>query len=254
MALFRTFFLVRPIYDFGWMLGQNDLRLFMRKEDEKPLIEPSNWTLLPQHAYFGCIVISAPQHAEMRNGIRKTWGQLMKPIFIMGLHDVKTLLSVEHESQIYDDIIVEDFVDNYLNLTIKAAYAFGAFLKYFGGSKYFVKADDDIFLSVENLHVLLGTVPEHKLVGNVVSHSKPVRSDRSKWYMPKFLYPWDMYPPYLLGYAVVIPGNILNLPGSLNSFRIHQAISLEAFMRSVCEFLSIQLMMLFFLVMFQRKF
>lgn len=124
----------------------------------------------------------------------------------MGLHDQKTFEAVASEAETHDDIILEDFIDSYANLTIKAAYAFKHYLKYYEGSKYFLKADDDIFLNVENLYSLLEGAPENKLIGKVAPHNVPIRDISNKWYIPEFLYPINLFPPYLYGFAVIIPG------------------------------------------------
>lgn len=171
------------------------------------LIEPKNWTHQPQHDYIGCIVISSPQNVVKRNGIRETWGQLVKPLFIMGVRDAPTFLSVVREADIHDDIIVENIVDCYINLTIKVAYAFKKFSKYYNGSKYFLRTDDDIYLSVTNLKALLEKTPENKLIGKVAYNVKPFRDVSNPWYLPEFLYPNKTYPPYIYGYAFIVPGN-----------------------------------------------
>lgn len=161
---------------------------------------------MPQHDVIGGVVISAPTQFELRNAIRETWGKLIKPLFIMGLHDQKTFEAVASEAETHDDIILEDFIDSYANLTIKAAYAFKHYLKYYEGSKYFLKADDDIFLNVENLYSLLEGAPANKLIGKVAPHNVPIRDISNKWYIPEFLYPINLFPPYLYGFAVIIPG------------------------------------------------
>lgn len=170
-----------------------------------------------QHDFIGGIVISSPEHVEMRNTIRETWGQPIKPLFIMGFKDIETFIPVSQEADIHDDIIVENFIDSYLNLTIKAAYAFRAFLKYYNGSKYFVKLDDDIFLHVNNLHNLLWRAPKDKLIGQVMIGSAVIRDVGSKWYMPEFLFPRKVYWPYLSGLAVIIPGMMIFLVVSITS-------------------------------------
>lgn len=186
------------------------MSLYLRPNQES-LIEPRNWTLSPQHGFIGGIVISSPQNFEIRNAIRDTWGRLLRPIFLLGRCDADTFVTVELEAEMCDDIVVEDFLDTYSNLTIKTAFAFKNFLKYFKASKFFIKAEDDIFLSVDNLKVLLESVPENQLIGKIVPHSNPVRSEESKWYLPRFLYPENEFPKYLYGLAFIVPGETCSI-------------------------------------------
>lgn len=62
---------------------------------------------------------------------------------------------IAEESRTYGDIIQEDFVDSYLNLTLKSVMALKWADQYCSDLRYFMKADDDIFINVPRLLAFL---------------------------------------------------------------------------------------------------
>jgi beta-1,3-galactosyltransferase 1 len=177
-------------------------------DEDTAIFVPKNVSAIKERKFIACFVISAPKNDHRRNAIRKTWGKLIKPIFLMGKSDKETTRSVIQEAQQFNDIIIEDFVDSYINLTIKTAFAMKNFVSHFNSSKYFFKIDDDAFLNVEGLYEHLKAVPESSLVGQSESYSIPIRDENHRWYIPEFLFEGDVFPPYLLGLAYLIPGKI----------------------------------------------
>lgn len=137
------------------------------------------------------------------------------------------------EAQSYGDILQEDFLDSYNNLTLKSIMLLKWVNNVCGTNvKYVLKVDDDTFVNVPNLiHILIGgTVPVynttlkfydsktlltlHKdqpimktkdlLLGYLFCGAKPVADATSKWYTPYYLYKQDQYPPYLSGTAYLL--------------------------------------------------
>lgn len=206
---FNHTFASRPRYDFEWLRDNNNLTVFVRPDVDTALIMPKKLCNPSQRDLIACIVISSPRNVEARNAIRETWGRLLKPLFLIGVRDNGTFAAVANEAEIYDDIVVEDFFDSYLNLTIKTAFAMKTFLKHFKTSKYFLKIDDDAYLNFRSLCKLLKCVPKNALVGRVANKSRPIRNQRDKWFVPRFLYPERFFPDYIYGLAYIIPGEIL---------------------------------------------
>ena len=58
---------------------------------------------------------------------------------------------VADEASLYKDVIVEDFVDAYNNLTIKSIMGLKWAAQYCGNAKYVFKVDDDMFVNTYNL-------------------------------------------------------------------------------------------------------
>ncbi|XP_075163966.1 lactosylceramide 1,3-N-acetyl-beta-D-glucosaminyltransferase A-like isoform X2 [Haematobia irritans] len=146
-----------------------------------------------------------------------------------GVFGNETLSRLRQEADQYDDIIQEQFIDSYNNLTIKSVMA----LKWiqsrgcYKQSAFFMKVDDDTFVNIPNLlHFLLGgTVPLYNdtldyydsnsfqtlssvnrlnatkdyMVGYKFCKAPVLSNVKSKWYMPYYMYQQNEYPHYLSG-------------------------------------------------------
>lgn len=136
------------------------------------------------------------------------------------------------ESITFGDMLQEDFVDTYNNLTLKSLMLLKWINKFNADAdrvKFVMKCDDDTFLNLPNLmHVLLGgTVPIYEdtlklytggtmqqrnsmqlgsssLMGFLFRNAKPIRDVTSKWYAPKYMYRKRNFPNYLSGTGYVI--------------------------------------------------
>ncbi|XP_067645892.1 beta-1,3-galactosyltransferase 5-like [Eurosta solidaginis] len=159
-----------------------------------------------------------------------------RPTDANSYNETQTL--IRNESEQYGDIIQENFIDTYNNLTLKSVLA----LKWMCHrcpmrAAFFVKADDDTFLNIPNLlHYLLGgTLPlynetidlydsrtyrvlspgnrlnstKNYLGGHLFCSSRPVAVLSNKWYMPYYMYPGDKYPLYLSGAAYVMSADVV---------------------------------------------
>lgn len=192
--------------DFGWLRNINFLHKFMEPQDSSTVIVPRELSDVKERHYVACFVMSAPKNSFARNAIRNSWGRLLRPIFLIGISDKDLMDSVTREALIYDDIIVENFIDSYANLTLKSAFAMKNFLNFFPTSKYFMKIDDDMFLNVNSLYGLLESVPRDSLVGKLNLNAKVIRDVNNRWYVPSFLFDGNEFPPYFNGAAYLIPG------------------------------------------------
>ncbi|KAL7046551.1 hypothetical protein ACKWTF_002638 [Chironomus riparius] len=157
-------------------------------------------------------------------------------VFLLGISptemsdEQQSVINYEHEK--YGDIIQENFLDSYNNLTLKSILM----LKWVRNNcidkvKYIMKCDDDTFINVPNLiHILLGgTLPiykstisfydkesifvtkkknrlpesKHLLLGYKFCNAKKILDPRSKWYAPNYMFSGPKYPDYLSGTAYV---------------------------------------------------
>lgn len=196
--------------DFNWLRNLNLLPSFVRPGVDTELFLPVNINGTKERDLIACFVLSSPKNVIARNAIRQTWGIAMKPLFVIALSDNETMSLVINEAELHNDIIVEDFIDSYVNLTIKTAYAMKHFLRHFSNSKYFFKIDDDVYLNVENLMKMINddALPKDAIVGRKVTDSKPHREKDSKLYIPYWLYEDEAFPPYHDGPSYIIPGNV----------------------------------------------
>ncbi|XP_059168888.1 beta-1,3-galactosyltransferase 1-like [Physella acuta] len=159
-----------------------------------------------------------------RQTIRETWGSYANVsshnsilIFFIGQRNNSapnaslTQKSFLYESVMYGDILQEDYLDCYNNLTLKSV----SILKYvsihcFKRAKYILKADDDMYINVPYLVTSLKQLQAKKpnldafVMG--IKHTKPNpnRSTDSKWYISISEFPEDNYPDYVSGGAYVM--------------------------------------------------
>lgn len=159
------------------------------------------------------VVCSGVQNFSMRAAIRSTWARDPPPrttvMFFVGTYENRTVQEyVEEEKRLYEDIVQEDFVDSYNNLTIKSIMMLKFIRQMCAHAKYIAKTDDDIFFDVKKLFDLIQEPkfqdPKYGLMGNVLKHAKPIRSAARKWYTPEYMYSDDFYPTYLSGVAYLM--------------------------------------------------
>ena len=117
--------------------------------------------------------------------------------------------NVTHESDIHDDILQEDFIDSYANLTVKSLML----LKWFNNScknvSYALKTDDYAYFNLKNLHNLV--TKDNKtdlLMGTLICGNMPISDPYNKHFSPKYMYGRNRYPNYLLGTAYLMSHSI----------------------------------------------
>ncbi|XP_066299986.1 uncharacterized protein [Branchiostoma lanceolatum] len=166
------------------------------------------------------IVTSSPQNIKQRQSIRQTWGNetnvpgvAIKTLFAIGKpNNIATQQALQQEDNIYHDIIQENFVDSYHNLTHKTIMCLKYAFKFCPKAKYLLKTDDDTFVNVFNLVAYLKelgkTKKERIVVGEVWREGKPIQEQRRKWTVPSAEYPRESYPKYPNGFAYVISNDI----------------------------------------------
>lgn len=196
------------IDDFDWLRNSNYLSSFVHAEIQSEISLPTDINALKQREEIACFVMTSPHNRLARSAIRRTWGKVIKPLFIMGLSDNDTMRSIANEAKVFNDIIIEDFVDSYLNLTIKTAFAMKHFVRHFKNSKYFLKIDDDVMLNTGNLFNFLRheNLTRNAIIGAKGMAVKPHRERESKWYIPHWLYGNESFPEYIDGPVYLIPG------------------------------------------------
>jgi hypothetical protein len=192
--------------DFDWLRNINYLSTFVQPERETAIFVPKNISAVNERHFITCFVMSTPSNGLARKAIRETWGKLIKPLFLIGLDDNHPTSAVIEEAQTFNDIIIEDFIDSYVNLSIKTAFAMKTFVGHFANSKYFFKTDDDVYVNAEELNAILKHAPQDSLIGRLETHAKPFRLRSHKWYIPQFMFGDEEFPDYFDGPGYIIPG------------------------------------------------
>ncbi|XP_062849010.1 lactosylceramide 1,3-N-acetyl-beta-D-glucosaminyltransferase B [Trichomycterus rosablanca] len=172
-------------------------------------------------------VKSSPENFERRQAIRSTWGNevyieralgvTVRVLFALGRHprplDRKKLQQkLYSEDQRYQDLIQQDFIDSFHNLTIKLLLQLGWKHAYCRHARFLMSADDDIFVHLPNLIRYLREVDRAGVkdfwVGKVHRGAPPIRRKDSKYYVSEEMYPWLLYPDYTPGAGYVVSSDV----------------------------------------------
>ncbi|GAB6029920.1 hypothetical protein CHUAL_005618 [Chamberlinius hualienensis] len=158
------------------------------------------------------MIFSAPKRFEARESIRKSWGLLanrrdVKRLFLLALPDSEeTQKKIYREDQVYNDIIQEDFVDSYRNLTLKSIMMVKWATTFCPQAEFLLKIDDDCFLNPKNFLKTLNNiknVDEPLVFGQIFKNGRPHRNIKSKWYLSREEYPKSKYPDFISGPSYV---------------------------------------------------
>ncbi|KAE8619876.1 hypothetical protein XENTR_v10010005 [Xenopus tropicalis] len=169
------------------------------------------------------LIPSMPQDVLVRDALRKTWaneslipGISIKRIFLLGRSFVNDIeISVEQESSTFHDIVQQDFLDTYRNLTVKTLMGIEWVSRLCPRASYVMKVDADMFF---NPWFLVRQIlqPEKPLklaffTGLVISGASPRRNKNSKWHILYSEYSKNSYPTYCSGTGYVFSGGLAPL-------------------------------------------
>lgn len=228
-----------PLPDFSWLSSRN-MSVFLRPNEETVLTQPSPSPCRSDPLDSGApparllvAVFSAPSNTKARGVIRKTWGGKfqeypgVKLIFMLGKsQEAEVHKSLMMEAEDHNDIVLEDFQDTYLNLTLKTTFLLKWLDKNCPSTKFVFKVDDDVFVNTEKLwstlessHLYSSLLSksdksgspvniDYALIGHVMN-SVPIRDPESKWYLPPTFYPLNIFPTFLSGTGYVFTGSLV---------------------------------------------
>ena len=132
------------------------------------IVNPHNFSYVINPGYSVCstsnspvyvlvYVHSGPTNYKRRVVLRETWAtQTLFPdlrlVFMIGKAlDENIMKAIQYENEIYQDIIQEDFIDSYKNLTYKGVMALKWISTYCSTAKYILKVDDDMLVNTFTL-------------------------------------------------------------------------------------------------------
>ncbi|XP_022110887.1 beta-1,3-galactosyltransferase 1-like [Acanthaster planci] len=200
-------------------LNPHDFRLLL--DEPMACIEPGRGH--PKSVLLLVLVTSKHANFDRRQAIRETWGSLKEirnraivTLFLLGKGTTSHLLKkVSAESVEHHDLLMEDFVDSYKNLTLKTMMAMKWASTHCPQASFVMKTDDDMFVSYRNLLDYLAATAAPGTgfaLGRVLKGESPYRDPKSKYYVSRELYPSDVYPPWLSGGGFVLSGD---MPGRI---------------------------------------
>lgn len=162
---------------------------------------------------------TAGSHYSRRKRIRETWakrsnypGVEIRTVFFIGLQPDtdagrRTQEYIEYEAKKYKDIVQEDFVDTYHNLSHKGIGALKWVKTFCNHTSYVLKTDDDMFL---NMYVILNHLKNifdanfrRRLILCYVFWLMHVDRKGGQWSLDAGYFPSDVYPPYCSGMGFV---------------------------------------------------
>jgi hypothetical protein len=118
---------------------------------------------MPQRKEIACFVMTTPENNLARSAIRRTWGKIIKPIFVTSIISEEFKIRLENESKVFGDMIVVD--ENVeLSSSEKLFVALNIFKENFEDSDYFMLTWDDEFINPRNLYDFLNREENAKII------------------------------------------------------------------------------------------
>lgn len=164
------------------------------------------------------LVKSYAANIAQRLAIRQTWGNIshthIKVIYLLGYYSVVQKM-IDLESYTYKDVLQGHFFDIYDNNMNKTAMAYQYAVDHCINTQFLFFVDDDFFANIFKIHEYLKTIPtslKTKLFsGFIIKNEQPFRNKSSKWYLSREEYPYNYFPTYHAGGAILISMTIAKL-------------------------------------------
>ena len=162
--------------------------------------------------YLLALVSSQPEHFDLRDAIRKTWGapRYMSPLnartlFVLGRSKNQTQAMADRvlkEARTKGDIILADFNESFHNLTLKVVLGLRWVTHNCNQIKYIYKGDDDMLVNFGRIIDHLEHIPrahrEFYFLGHMMTRSPVVRTGQ-KYFVSRETYPFKYFLPYFSG-------------------------------------------------------
>ena len=180
------------------------------------LISPMSACTMNTRNLLLLMIFSQPMHVQRRQYIRVTWAKTfhgngsnsVSHVFLLGISGERDE-AARQEAKKYGDILLGDFRDSYLNLTLKAIMGYNWFNSNCSNVDFLMKTDDDMYVNTAALVTALQTKTlnwQMKMIGYCLGYYPVKRDLNKKWAMPWDEYPDTQYPYYCSGTGYVIGG------------------------------------------------
>lgn len=167
------------------------------------------------------LVLSHPRNVLQREFIRNTWAKQSShfmssirtiTVFLLGRDALNetSQQSVDEEAELANDILQENFNDEYLNLTVKTVMGLKWASKYCPIANFVFKTDDDMLINIDRLISYIKRAPSNGFFGGKAAKTTALRSYDNKFYIPRSVYPQDNYPPYCEGLGYLMSMDIVH--------------------------------------------
>lgn len=167
------------------------------------------------------VPVSASNFA-VRSLIRSTWAPVLEAtgrvrvVFMLGrANDSQINDLIQTESRIHQDIVQEDFMDTYRNLSLKTMQGFKWTSEHCSNARFVLKIDDDVVVNVPvlmrvlNALVSADTSSDESAFWCKLNPNSPVnRNKTSKFYVPVEHVNQTRYRPYCDGPAYILTSGL----------------------------------------------
>ena len=166
-------------------------------------------------------ILTRIDNFDRRQLIRSLWSNHtlkfnFNYVFMIGQSSNETLNQfVMNEFTKYGDIVQENFIDSYYNLTLKTIMSFKWVSKYCSNSVYSVKIDDDVVVNFNLVTNYLNSKRHNRVSKNeisclIVDKAGVNRNTSSKHYASIEEYSEEFYPSYCASPVYVYQTNLAN--------------------------------------------
>lgn len=200
--------------------------------------EPNKCTESRLAPFLVLLITTEAKLVEARNVIRQTWAnESVVPtvgiirLFLLGKkqeeQETQQQLLLEAESNEHHDLIQQDFLDTYNNLTLKTLMGMNWVARHCPQANYVMKTDSDMFVNTNYLvHKILQPQLQSKtnyFTGRLMINASPIRDRKNKWYMPEEEYHDKRYPAFCSGTGYLFSGDLAEkiYTASLSIPRLH---------------------------------
>ncbi|CAH1799492.1 unnamed protein product [Owenia fusiformis] len=158
------------------------------------------------------IIFTLHHETETRDMLRKTWTSIsigntreLRYVFLLGKHmDPKWNVRTVAEAIIYGDILMNDFMDEYENLTLKTMSGLKWATEFCSNAEYVMKTDTDMWVNTPRLLKFIDSFKiENEIIGKCPGYLKPQRKVLSKYYVSPEQYPHLLFPHFCSGTGYV---------------------------------------------------
>lgn len=156
-------------------------------------------------------IFSSSNNTYKRNRIKKSWIKIClhlscNYLFVIATKGNLSKIKIENKN----DILGLDIINSYYNLTILTANIYKYSIVYNLCCDYILKIDDDIYPNIPILFLYINIyINKSKVSGFFYSKTKVTRNINSLIYLPKSIYPLDIFPDFVAGGFVVINSKLI---------------------------------------------
>jgi hypothetical protein len=210
-------------------LSQNDfVARFKSAHQKNKIVNPHNFNYIlnPKHqvcrtdnhekVFILAMVPIEPSLLKKRNEIRNTWANShffpeIKIVFLLGLSSSSYENNkLRGEFEMFADLVQEDFIDSYNNLTLKTIMGFKWASEYCPNAQFLLKVDDDVVVNPIKLVKYLKSKlnVQNTLLGSCYTNAPVLRKNETKFYLTKEEYEPNIFVPYCDGRAYLLSGDL----------------------------------------------